>query len=196
VIPPVLALLAMLVLGALPSHARAEWEPSGSLAATLHLEVGGPGDRGGALLVDLWERWDFFRLGLAAGVGALTSDDDEGDPNRAFAPIGLSMGIVSMGERVGGSFTVRAGPWGGATKDGLNGGFWATAGASFDVRWGERLVVSFFADFWLIAGAGQVRTLVAPGVALRWDWPDPLVPEPRDGHLDVVDPASFQEEPP
>ena len=47
---------------------------------------------------------------------------------------------------------------------------------SFDVRWGDRLAVSLVVDLWLIAGAGETRTTVAPGLALRWTWPDEEAP--------------------
>lgn len=166
------ALLFALLFAAVPSAARADWEPDGSVAAQLHFELGGPGERGGTLLVDLWETYGAFRLGLAAGVGVLTGSD-EGESNRAFAPLGLSLGLAGMSASgVGGSATLRAGPWGGATNEGLKGGFWLSAGASLDLRWGERLVVAFLVDYWLIAGAGEVRSTIAPGVALRWTWPE------------------------
>lgn len=164
--------LAFLTIFASAEVARADWDPDGSIAAQLHFELGDQGERGGTLLVDLWQPYGAFRLGLAAGVGALTGGADDGESNRAFAPIGLSLGLAGMGERVGGSVTLRAGPWGGATNDGLNGGVFLSAGASFDLRWGDQLAISLVTDFWLIAGAGEVRTTLAPGLALRWTWPD------------------------
>lgn len=166
------ALVFLVALGASASTARADWSPDGSVAAQLHFELGDQGERGGTLVVDLWQRYGLFRLGLAAGVGALTGGGDAGESNRAFAPIGLSLGLAGMGEIVGGSVTLRGGPWGGATNDGLKGGVFMSLGASLDLRWGERLVVSFLADYWLIAGAGEVRSTLAPGIALRWTWSD------------------------
>ncbi len=163
---------ALVAAGVQPATARADWEPDGSVAGQLHLELGGPGERGGTILVDLWESWGAFRLGLAAGVGVLTGSD-EGESNRAFAPVGLSLGAAGMSfVGVGGSVTLRAGPWGGATNDGLRGGFWMSAGASLDLQWGERLVIAFVLDYWLIVGNGDVRSTLAPGAALRWAWPD------------------------
>lgn len=167
------ALLFALLVAGVPSAAHADWEPDGSVASQLHFELGGPGERGGAILVDLWESYGLFRLGLAAGVGVLTGSGDEGESNRVFAPMGLSLGLAAMSPAgVGGSATLRAGPWGGATNDGLKGGFWLSVGGSLDLRWGERLVIAFLVDYWLIAGAGEVRSTLAPGAALRWTWPD------------------------
>lgn len=173
---PRFALVLLVALGALPRSAHADWSPDGSVAAQLHLELGDQGERGGTLVVDLWESFGVFRLGLAAGVGALTGGADAGESNRAFAPLGLSLGVAGMGSRVGGSLTVRAGPWGGATNEGLQGGFFTSVGGSLDLRWGERLSVSFLMDFWLIAGAGEFRSTLAPGLALRWTWPDEDAP--------------------
>jgi len=173
---PRFALLLLLALGATASSARADWEPDGSITGQLHLELGDQGERGGTLLVDLWKRIRFARIGVAFGLGALTGGADAGESNRAFAPVGLSLGITGMGSHVGGSLTVRAGPWGGATNDGLQGGVFVSAGGSFDVRWGDRLAVSLVVDLWLIAGAGETRTTVAPGLALRWTWPDEEAP--------------------
>lgn len=171
---PYALLFASLVAAAFqPAVAQADWEPDGSVAGQLHLELGGPGERGGTILVDLWESWGAFRLGLAAGVGVLTGSPDEGESNRVFAPLGLTLGLSGMSAAgVGGSATLRAGPWGGATNDGLRGGFWLSVGGSLDLRWGERLVVAFLLDYWLIVGNGDVRSTLAPGVALRWTWPD------------------------
>lgn len=171
------ALLFAALVGTAPATALADWEPDGSVAGQAHFELGGPGERGGTILVDLWESFGVFRLGFAAGIGVLTGSPDAGEANRAFAPLGLSLGLAGMGAAgVGGSVTLRAGPWGGATNEGLKGGFWMSAGASLDLRWGERLVVAFLVDYWLIAGNGEVRSTIAPGAALRWTFGDGDVP--------------------
>ncbi|MBO6934026.1 MAG: hypothetical protein JJ863_03600 [Deltaproteobacteria bacterium] len=170
------ALVLLVALGASASTAHADWNPDGSVAAQLHFELGDQGERGGTILVDLWKRFDLFRIGLAAGVGALTGGADAGESNRAFAPIGLTLGIAGIGDYVGGSLTVRAGPWGGATNDGLKGGLFVSVGGSLDIRWGERLAVAFVLDYWLIMGAGETRSTLAPGVALRWTWQEEEAP--------------------
>jgi len=179
---PYALLFASLVAAAVqPAIAQADWEPDGSVAGQLHFELGGPGERGGTILVDLWESWGAFRLGLAAGVGVLTGSNDEGESNRVFAPVGLTLGFVGTvptrrGGRLGVSGILRVGPWGGATNDGLRGGFWLSVGGSLDLPWGDRLVVSILADYWLIVGNGAVRSTLAPGVALRWTLPERGVP--------------------
>ena len=148
--------------------AQAEWEPVGAITGSLHIDVSGlEGERryGGALMVDLWEPIGVFRLGLAAGVGALTNGEDA--DNRLVAPLGLSLGLQFGTGTVGLSLTGRAGVWGGANNQGLDGGGFLSGGASLDIRVGERIDLGLGVEIWGFFD-GPTRMMVSPALSIKW----------------------------
>jgi len=196
--------LPLLLLAAFaPSRAEAQWEPAGSVSASFHLGVDGSDAKGASLLVDLWQPLGIFRLGFAAGVGAISNGDPDVSVagaetvSRAFAPLGLSLGFQGGGRVVGGSLILRVGAFGGADDDGdqgrLVGGFWAGGGASLDLYFDPRIAIRIGAEAWLLAGVGPTRVTVAPTLGLTWRWDGMPVPEPAPE--EELDPARFREEP-
>ena len=192
---------AAVSLGSAP--AEAQWEPVGSVDASVHFAVDGTEAKGASLLVELWQPFGIFRLGVAAGVGAVANGDSDVSVggaetvSRAFAPLGLSLGIQGGGSVVGGSLLLRGGVFGGADDNGEEGrlvaGAWIAAGASLDFAIHPRIHIRVALDAWLFAGVGQTRVTLAPGLALGWTWDDAPVPEPEPE--DELDPARFREEP-
>lgn len=147
-------------------EARADWEPAGALSAGLHVDLAGEETRlGGVLLVDLYKPIGSFRLGFAAGLGALSRGEDE--ENRIYAPLGLSLAYRIGGESVGAHITARAGVFGGADFDGLVGGAFVTGGASLDIRFGS-LALALGLEYWGLFGSGS-RSLLTPMISLRWN---------------------------
>ena len=111
--------LAVSVFGAAPT--RAQWEPSGAISGLLAIEPTADERRlGGDLVVDLFERVGPASFGLAIGIGASTSDND--DVNRVFAPLGLSVGVGVAPRPIGFHVFLRGGIWAGATNAGLRAG--------------------------------------------------------------------------
>jgi len=162
-------LVATALLAASPTSAQ--WSPDGALTGLAQIEVGSEERRvGGGLLVDVLQGWGAFRLGFSAGIGALTSGNDE--VNRIFAPLGVAMGLASSEEAtVGVVALARAGLWAGADKAGLRGGGWIGGGAQLAIRFDPRLQLGAGVDLWLLTGE-RSRTLIVPTLSLRWTAPD------------------------
>jgi len=174
-----LALLALAAPAAAQEgvrHTPADWEPSGSIRGFLLWEPGEDERRlGGGTMVDLHQRFGPATVGLAIGIGAITSDND--DVNRIFAPIGATVGIGFLPDPVGVHAYVRAGFWGGATNLGLRGGAWLSGGARFDVALGERIALGVDVEVWRLWGELE-RFLVSPGLSLVWHMGGPAEPPP------------------
>lgn len=151
-----------------PTEASAQWEPSGRLAGSLQIDLGGDGDErrlGGALTVDLWSALGPARLGFVTGLGALTRGDD--DDNRIYAPLGLSVGAGTSGNRVDFTVLARGGIWGGATNQGLRVGAFLGGGASLDLRIDDVLSVAVALDVWVFFRE-ETRVALSPSIGLQW----------------------------
>lgn len=157
-----LALVAVTTAGA----ARADWEPSGAVSGLFAVEPGADERRlGGNLLVDLWQDVGVATFGLAMGVGATTSAND--DVNRVFAPLGLSLGLSLRPRPVGGMLFARGGLWAGATNQGLAAGGWASFGGRLEVRLDDTVSLAATVEVWRLFG-NLDRWMVLPGLSLVW----------------------------
>lgn len=147
-----------------PAHAQ--WTPSGAISGMLAIEPTADERRlGGDLVVDLFERVGPATFGLAIGVGASTSDNE--DVNRVFAPLGLSIGVGVAPRPVGFHVFLRGGLWAGATNDGLRAGGWAAVGARFEIRLDDAIAVGVTFETWRLSGELE-RWMILPGLSLVW----------------------------
>jgi hypothetical protein len=170
--------LAALALFAAPTHAQ--WEPSGAVSGLLAIEPTADERRLGAdLVVDLFERVGPATFGLAIGVGASTSDNEE--VNRVFAPLGLSIGVGVAPRPVGFHVFARGGLWAGATNDGLRAGGWGALGARLEIRLDDAIALGASLEVWRLTGELE-RWMILPGLSLVWrpfdPPPDAIEPEP------------------
>ncbi len=148
------------------SSAHAQWEPSGSVSAQVLFEVGTEETRrGGGILVDVWEPFGLFQLGLAVGISAISSDND--DTSQILTPLGLTLGIGTRGKTVGFRVAVRGGMWGGATKSGLEAGGWLSAGAGLDLALDDTVSLGVALDYWRLWGNVD-RDVIVPALQLVW----------------------------
>lgn len=148
------------------ARARAQWEPSGAITGLLAVEPTADERRlGGDLVVDLFERVGPASFGLAIGIGASTSDN--GDVNRVFAPLGLSLGVGVAPRPIGFQTFVRGGIWAGATNAGLRAGGWAAFGARLEIRLDDAIALGVTFDTWRLAGKLE-RWMILPGLSLVW----------------------------
>lgn len=126
----------------------------------------GGGDYGGQVLVDGWAGLSIARLGLAAGVLGLSSDNDE--HTRMVMPMGISLG-VELGR---GSWReiliVRGGAWTGATNGALGAGAWVSLGARIGLHISETALLQLGADATMLTHDGMWWG-VAPGVGFAWN---------------------------
>lgn len=161
-----LALMCALACGALASTAEAQWDPSGTVSAQVLFEVGtSETRRGGGLMVDVWEPFGVFQLGLAFGISAITSDND--DTSQILTPLGLSVGVGTRGTTVGFRLAMRGGMWGGATKSGLEAGGWLSAGGTIDVALDDTISLGVGVEYWRLWGNFD-RDVVVPSLQLVW----------------------------
>ena len=161
-----LPVVAVVVSALFAPTARAKWEPSGTITGLLAIEPAADERRlGGDLVVDLFERVGPASFGLAIGIGASTSDNE--DVNRVFAPMGLSVGIGVAPRPVGFHVFVRGGLWAGATNEGLRAGGWAAFGARFEVRLDDAIALGVTFETWRLSGELS-RWMVLPGLSLVW----------------------------
>ncbi|MEM1418891.1 MAG: hypothetical protein AAGH15_28620, partial [Myxococcota bacterium] len=169
-----LAALAFLaLLGAGP--ARAEVLPAGSVRGVLLAQAYDSRPAadelrfGGGLLVDLWQPIGALRLGGAAGIAAIRSNND--DANDVFLPLGLSVALTTSDGEAPVAITgvARVGGWAGATNGGLDGGPWVGAGLQLDVRLDAGLHLSVGVDAWTLFDEGERRVFVLPGFGLSWN---------------------------
>jgi hypothetical protein len=156
--------LAVSVFGAAPT--RAQWEPSGAISGLLAIEPTADERRlGGDLVVDLFERVGPASFGLAIGIGASTSDND--DVNRVFAPLGLSVGVGVAPRPIGFHVFLRGGIWAGATNAGLRAGGWVALGARVELRLDDAIALGLTFETWRLAGQLE-RWMILPGLSLVW----------------------------
>jgi hypothetical protein len=156
--------LLVLLLTAVPATAAAEWRPSGSLGAGVLVRPS-EGDLGVGALIDIWHPIGVLRLGGTAGLGLLTSEND--DRTRIFMPVALSGAVVLQGEVIGFSVRLRAGLWGGALNEGLRAGPFLGGGAYVHVRIDDRIAVAAGSDVWGLF-AHDDALLVFPSIGLVW----------------------------
>ena len=158
--------IAVVVSALFAPTARAQWEPSGAITGLLAIEPTADERRlGGDLVVDLFERVGPASFGLAIGIGASTSDNE--DVNRVFAPMGLSVGIGVAPRPVGFHVFLRGGLWAGATNEGLRAGGWAAFGARFEVRLDDAIALGVTFETWRLSGELS-RWMVLPCLSLVW----------------------------
>lgn len=171
-----LALTCALAWNALGSAADAQWDPSGTVSAQVLFEVDTDETRrGGGLMVDVWEPFGVFQLGLAFGISAINSDND--DTSQILTPLGLSVGVGTSGAIVGFRLAVRGGMWGGATKGGLEAGGWMSAGGTLDFALsgpadgaaddGHSVSLGVGLEYWHLWGKFD-RDVVVPSLQLVW----------------------------
>lgn len=161
-----LPVVAVVVSALFASTARAQWEPSGTITGLLAIEPTADERRlGGDLVVDLFERVGPASFGLAIGIGASTSDNE--DVNRVFAPMGLSVGIGIAPRPVGFHVFLRGGLWAGATNEGLRAGGWAAFGARLEIRLDDAIALGVTFETWRLSGELS-RWMVLPGLSLVW----------------------------
>ena len=158
-------LALMLALG-VATTASAQWEPSGTVSAQLLLEVDtSETRRGGGLMLDVWEPFGLFQLGLAFGISAISSDND--DSSQILTPIGLSVGLGTRGQVIGFRLVARGGMWGGATKSGLEAGGWMSFGGTLDAALDETLSLGLGIEYWRLWGDFD-RHVIVPALQLVW----------------------------
>lgn len=157
---------ALLFVLASTEVASAQWEPSGTVSAQVLLEVDTEETRrGGGFMVDVWEPFGVFQLGLAFGISAINSDND--DTSQILTPLGLTVGVGARGRVVGFRAVGRGGMWGGATKSGLEAGGWISLGASIDLALDEVVSIGVALDYWRLWGQFD-RNVIVPALQLVW----------------------------
>ena len=124
---------------------------------------------GGGLLVDLWQPLGPFRLGGAAGIAAIRSDDD--DANDVVLPLAASVALTSQDRdtRIAATGVLRVGGWAGATNSGLAGGAFLAGGRQLDGRWDAGLHAIVGADVWALFRGGARRLYWVPTIGLSWN---------------------------
>ena len=171
-VPGAVLLAALLVA---PTLARADVLPAGALRGGVLVQSvdsrpGADETRyGGGLMVDLWQPFGPLRVGGAAGIAAIRSDND--DANDVFLPLGASIGLSSQGGDAVVAFTgvLRVGGWAGATNAGLAGGAFLAGGVHLDVRLDKGLHASFGTDVWAVFGDGTRRVFWVPTLGISWN---------------------------
>jgi len=165
------------VLAAAPaisvSPARAEWRPSGAVTASLLVESGGGRTSGpalgGALAADLWQTFGALRLGLYAGLHAVSGSDEQAF---VFTPLALSGAIVLDARRISFEIRIRGGGFAGAVHElGFVGGVYLGSGVFLDIAISDRAAIGFGGDLHLLVAADRAsafdsRAFFAPGITL------------------------------
>lgn len=167
------AALLTLALAVLPSVASAEWKPSGALTGSLLVESGSGGGSGpalgGGLAADLWQSFGALRLGLYAGLHAVSGTDDQA---LVFTPFAFSGAVVLDARRISFEIRIRGGGFGGAVHDhGFVGGLYLGTGVFLDINLSSRASIGFGGDLHLLVAtanspAFDSRAFFAPGITL------------------------------
>lgn len=162
----------MLFVASSSSSARADWQPSGALTASL-LVQSGTGDRdpafGGALAADLWQSFGSLRLGFYSGLHAVGGSDAQ---SLVFTPLAFSGAVVLDARKIGFEIRIRGGGFGGAIHDaGFVGGLYLGAGVFLDVALSERASIGIGGDLHLLVAGPRSsefdsRAYFAPGITL------------------------------
>ena len=156
----------LLAWSAMAATANAQWDPSGTVSAQVLIEIDTTETRrGGGLMVDVWEPFGVFQLGLAFGIAAINSDND--DTSQILTPVGLSLGVGARGDALGFRLAARGGMWGGATKSGLEAGGWLSVGGTLDLALDETVSVGVGLDYWRLWGSFD-RHVIVPALQLVW----------------------------
>jgi hypothetical protein len=109
------------------------------------------GRYGGAVNADVWWGKGLVKVGVTAGVGAVSNRSDAS--SRVFTPLGLSLGLAPRAQDVSGPIaTLRLGFAPGAQKGGFVVAGWAGCALGYRFAMGEGASVRLGADAWFLIG--------------------------------------------
>jgi hypothetical protein len=106
---------------------------------------------GGAVMLDVWATRSWFRVGAAAGLGAVSGNDDAS--SRVLTPLALSLALIPHDDASGFVGVIRGGGYGGGQKSGLIGGGFVSGTVGYGFGLGDGASIRVAAELWALIGS-------------------------------------------